>query len=172
MRAQSTTLFRTCGLASCMRCTTSRVARRSRPGCFTYWRTVRGQKPPEMRGSFPCRRSCRKRRKRRNTPSIRRGSGQPTIDTLTTGCPWQSVPRRDARGAAARRGVGYCGAQRARETAAAQAEVVRLRDIEGMPGDEVCRLLSLTEGNQRVLLHRGRSKIRSTLEIYLSTRAD
>ncbi|MBV9544366.1 MAG: sigma-70 family RNA polymerase sigma factor [Chloroflexi bacterium] len=54
----------------------------------------------------------------------------------------------------------------------AQAEVVRLRDVEGVPSDEVCQLLNLTEGNQRVLLHRGRSKIRSTLEVYLSARAN
>ena len=53
----------------------------------------------------------------------------------------------------------------------AQAEVVRLRDVEGLPSDHVCQLLSLTEGNQRVLLHRGRSRIRSALEAYLSARA-
>jgi RNA polymerase sigma-70 factor (ECF subfamily) len=53
----------------------------------------------------------------------------------------------------------------------AQAEVVRLRDVEGIPSDEVCQLLNLTEGNQRVLLHRGRSRIRSTLETYLSAQA-
>jgi len=53
----------------------------------------------------------------------------------------------------------------------AQAEVVRLRDMEGLASDEVCQLLNLTEGNQRVLLHRGRSRIRATLEAYLATRA-
>jgi RNA polymerase sigma-70 factor (ECF subfamily) len=51
----------------------------------------------------------------------------------------------------------------------AQAEVVRLRDIEGLTGEEVCEVLSLSEGNQRVLLHRGRSKIRSILEGYIAT---
>jgi RNA polymerase sigma-70 factor, ECF subfamily len=51
-----------------------------------------------------------------------------------------------------------------------QAEVVRLRDVEGLPSEEVCQLLMLTEGNQRVLLHRGRSKIRGALESYLVTR--
>jgi len=54
----------------------------------------------------------------------------------------------------------------------AQAEVVRLRDAEGLDSDEVCQLLSLSEGNQRVLLHRGRSKIRAALEAYLATHAD
>jgi RNA polymerase sigma-70 factor (ECF subfamily) len=50
-----------------------------------------------------------------------------------------------------------------------QAEVVRLRDVEGLPSDQICQLLNLTEGNQRVLLHRGRSRIRGALETYLGT---
>jgi RNA polymerase sigma-70 factor (ECF subfamily) len=54
----------------------------------------------------------------------------------------------------------------------AQAEVVRLRDVEGLSSEDVCRLLNLTEGNQRVLLHRGRSKIRCALEAYVTTRAN
>ena len=54
----------------------------------------------------------------------------------------------------------------------AQAEVVRLRDVEGLTSEEVCDLLQLSEGNQRVLLHRGRSSIRSLLEAYLSARAN
>jgi RNA polymerase sigma-70 factor (ECF subfamily) len=53
----------------------------------------------------------------------------------------------------------------------AQSEVVRLRDVEGLASEEVCQLLNLTEGNQRVLLHRGRSKIRTALEAYLTARA-
>jgi RNA polymerase sigma-70 factor (ECF subfamily) len=51
----------------------------------------------------------------------------------------------------------------------AQSEVVRLRDVEGLASEEVCQLLSLTEGNQRVLLHRGRSRIRAALEAYLAS---
>jgi RNA polymerase sigma-70 factor (ECF subfamily) len=51
----------------------------------------------------------------------------------------------------------------------AQSEVVRLRDVEGLASEEVCQLLNLTEDNQRVLLHRGRSKIRMALEAYLTT---
>jgi RNA polymerase sigma-70 factor (ECF subfamily) len=49
-----------------------------------------------------------------------------------------------------------------------QRLVVRLRDIEGFPSEEVCRILEISEGNQRVLLHRARSKVRAALESYLS----
>ena len=45
-----------------------------------------------------------------------------------------------------------------------QREVVLLRDVEEMSSEEVCAVLSLTEGNQRVLLHRGRSKLRQLFE--------
>jgi RNA polymerase sigma-70 factor (ECF subfamily) len=48
----------------------------------------------------------------------------------------------------------------------AQRLVVTLRDIEGWPAEEVCSALELSEGNQRVLLHRGRSKVRGALERY------
>ena len=47
---------------------------------------------------------------------------------------------------------------------ARQREVVTLRDVEGMSSEEVCAVLEITEINQRVLLHRGRSKIRQVLE--------
>jgi RNA polymerase sigma-70 factor (ECF subfamily) len=45
-----------------------------------------------------------------------------------------------------------------------QREVVLLRDVEGLSAPEVCEVLGLTEGNQRVLLHRGRARIRQQLE--------
>lgn len=50
------------------------------------------------------------------------------------------------------------------DLAPAQREVVVLRDVEGLSSAEVCELLGLSEGNQRVLLHRGRSKLRAALE--------
>lgn len=49
----------------------------------------------------------------------------------------------------------------------AQRAVITLRDVEGMTAAETCELLELTEGNQRVLLHRARSKVRRALEEYL-----
>ena len=47
---------------------------------------------------------------------------------------------------------------------ARQREVVLLRDVEGMSSEDVCAVLALTEGNQRVLLHRGRSRLRQLFE--------
>jgi len=47
---------------------------------------------------------------------------------------------------------------------AGQRAVVTLRDVEGLSSEETCAILNITEGNQRVLLHRGRSRIRSDLE--------
>ncbi len=45
-----------------------------------------------------------------------------------------------------------------------QRAVVELRDVHGFDGEEVCALLSLTPANQRVLLHRGRARLRAILE--------
>lgn len=48
-----------------------------------------------------------------------------------------------------------------------QAEVIRLRDVRGWTSEEVRNALDLTETNQRVLLHRARSRVRRALEDYL-----
>jgi RNA polymerase sigma-70 factor (ECF subfamily) len=50
----------------------------------------------------------------------------------------------------------------------AQRVVVTMRDVEGWDADEVCEALGLSAGNQRVLLHRGRSKVRAALERHLT----
>jgi len=47
-----------------------------------------------------------------------------------------------------------------------QREIIILRDLEGWTSDEICSALGISEGNQRVLLHRARSKGRSALEKY------
>ncbi len=49
----------------------------------------------------------------------------------------------------------------------AQREVITLRDLEGWSSTEVCNTLLISETNQRVLLHRARSKVRRALEQYL-----
>ncbi|MFN8499645.1 MAG: sigma-70 family RNA polymerase sigma factor [Anaerolineae bacterium] len=51
----------------------------------------------------------------------------------------------------------------------AQREVITLRDIEGWTAEEVCEALVISESNQRVLLHRARSKVRQALADYLRT---
>ena len=45
-----------------------------------------------------------------------------------------------------------------------QRAVVTLRDVDGLSSAEVCAVLDITEGNQRVLLHRARTRIRAILE--------
>jgi RNA polymerase sigma-70 factor (ECF subfamily) len=50
---------------------------------------------------------------------------------------------------------------------ASQRAVISLRDIEGWESAEVCNVLGLSETNQRVLLHRARSRVRRELESYL-----
>jgi RNA polymerase sigma-70 factor, ECF subfamily len=52
-----------------------------------------------------------------------------------------------------------------------QRLVVGLRDVEGRSSEEVCALLDLSEENQRVLLHRGRSRLRASLDGYLAGEA-
>jgi RNA polymerase sigma-70 factor (ECF subfamily) len=49
-----------------------------------------------------------------------------------------------------------------------QREVIRLRDVLGWTSEEVRNALDLSETNQRVLLHRARSKVRRALEGYLA----
>ena len=48
-----------------------------------------------------------------------------------------------------------------------QRAVVTLRDVEGLSSEDACNVLGLSETNQRVLLHRGRAKVRAALERYL-----
>lgn len=45
-----------------------------------------------------------------------------------------------------------------------QRTVVTLRDVEGLSTSEVATLLGLTDGNARVILHRGRAKVRAAIE--------
>ena len=44
-----------------------------------------------------------------------------------------------------------------------QRAVVTLRDVHGLTPDAVCQILRITDGNQRILLHRGRSRLRELL---------
>jgi RNA polymerase sigma-70 factor (ECF subfamily) len=49
-----------------------------------------------------------------------------------------------------------------------QREVIVMRDVNGWSSSEVCSLMAISEGHQRVLLHRARARVRQIMEDYLS----
>jgi RNA polymerase sigma-70 factor, ECF subfamily len=75
--------------------------------------------------------------------------------------PWQAVLDAEARDVIDRAIAALPEQQR---------QVIELRDVQGWPSDEVCNVLELSETNQRVLLHRARSKVRAALDEYLGER--
>lgn len=48
----------------------------------------------------------------------------------------------------------------------AQRTVIALRDVEGWSSEEVCEALEISAGNQRILLHRARSRVRNAIEAF------
>jgi RNA polymerase sigma-70 factor (ECF subfamily) len=75
--------------------------------------------------------------------------------------PWEDPERRLASLEARERLRAAIGA-----LPDAQQAVLTLRDVEGLDAEEVCALLDLTAGNQRVILHRARARVRAELERY------
>ena len=61
-----------------------------------------------------------------------------------------------------------CCCEAIRDLPPRQREVIALRDISGWDAEEVRNALDLSETNQRVLLHRARSKVRAALEEHLN----
>ena len=49
-----------------------------------------------------------------------------------------------------------------------QQLVIVMRDVEGMSASEVCEALEVSETNQRVLLHRARTKVRAAMQEYMA----
>jgi RNA polymerase sigma-70 factor (ECF subfamily) len=78
--------------------------------------------------------------------------------------PWADVPEEQLLARETRERI----AAAITELSPAQREVISLRDVEGWSSDEVCNALDLSETNQRVLLHRARTKVRQTLAQYLT----
>jgi RNA polymerase sigma-70 factor (ECF subfamily) len=74
---------------------------------------------------------------------------------------WDPPPEDAAMAAEVRRELGAA----LDELPARQRTVVELRDVHGLTSDEVCQQLGVTPGNQRILLHRGRARLRARLEI-------
>ncbi|MCC6628241.1 MAG: RNA polymerase sigma factor [Chloroflexi bacterium] len=79
--------------------------------------------------------------------------------------PWDDVPEARLLAVETRRQIEAAVAT----LPPAQRAVITLRDIEGWPSDEVCTMLEISETNQRVLLHRARSRVRRALESYFSS---
>lgn len=53
------------------------------------------------------------------------------------------------------------------ELPARQRAVITLRDVVGLPAEEVASLLEISDGNQRLLLHRARARVRDNLAGYV-----
>jgi RNA polymerase sigma-70 factor (ECF subfamily) len=83
--------------------------------------------------------------------------------------PWQPPPEDAVVSGDLRRHLGDALA----ELPERQRTVVELRDVHGLSSDEVCERLGLSPANQRVLLHRGRARLRARLEgVYRDKEAD
>ncbi len=77
---------------------------------------------------------------------------------------WDATPEALLERREVREAIEHC----LESLPAPQRTVVTLRDLEGWSSEEVCNALELSESNQRVLLHRGRSRLRSALEQVLA----
>lgn len=83
---------------------------------------------------------------------------------------WGTPPRRwdtDPESALRGKEVERIARDAIEELPPMQRLVVTMRDLEGWSSDEVCNALEISETNQRVLLHRGRSKVRAALESWI-----
>lgn len=100
------------------------------------------------------------------------GDDEPAVDPdrFSSGGAWSSPPGRWDRDTPEKlllrqEALAVVAAAMA-ELPPSQQAVVTLRDVEGLDAAEVCNVLEISDTNQRVLLHRGRSKVRSALERY------
>jgi RNA polymerase sigma-70 factor (ECF subfamily) len=84
---------------------------------------------------------------------------------------WTDPPRRwDAESLVLRKEARNAIERELETLPPAQRTVVALRDVAEWSAEEVCNVLEITETNQRVLLHRGRARLRTALERYHAQR--
>jgi RNA polymerase sigma-70 factor, ECF subfamily len=76
--------------------------------------------------------------------------------------PWSRTPESSALDGELQRVIRDA----VEELPPAQRTVLTLRDIAGWGAEEVCNELAISETNQRVLLHRGRAKVRAAVARY------
>jgi RNA polymerase sigma-70 factor (ECF subfamily) len=116
-------------------------------------------------------------RERRTVPfaSLAPEDDGPTVDPARfqgTGEPhpggWRRFPEEWPEQVALTREVHRVVAEALDELPPRQRVVVALRDLDGHSSEEVCDLLDISAGNQRVLLHRGRAVVRAHLERYFA----
>jgi RNA polymerase sigma-70 factor (ECF subfamily) len=113
----------------------------------------------------------RAEREGRSIPFSSVGDGGPSVDPdrfehgewSDPPASWASLPESKLVSAETRALIAHA----IDELPHAQRVVISLRDVEGWPSEEVCNALEISESNQRVLLHRARSKVRAELEEYL-----
>ena len=116
-------------------------------------------------------------REARNVPfSTIEGEDGPAVDPAAFGDDgrWRSAPPRlDADPE-----TGLLGSelrerlrQAVDELPENQQAVITLRDLVGVPAEEVCELLEISDGNQRVLLHRARAQVRAALAPFVEVTA-
>jgi RNA polymerase sigma-70 factor (ECF subfamily) len=81
---------------------------------------------------------------------------------------WRDPPRRwidsEPEGVLLRKEIRAIVARELEQLPPGPRAVVTLRDVEGLGASEVCEALGITEANERVLLHRGRSRLRDRIE--------
>jgi RNA polymerase sigma-70 factor (ECF subfamily) len=109
----------------------------------------------------------------REARSIAVGDATPAVDRarFDVSGAWSSPPEQWVEDAEERLGAAALAAhihEALEQMPARQRAVVTLRDVDGLDSDEVCAVLSLSQANQRVLLHRGRSQLRRALEAVLA----
>lgn len=83
---------------------------------------------------------------------------------LTPPLPWRVLDDRDPEVLAGHREVLRALERALPRLPETQRVAVTLRDVEGLELAEVAQVLDLTEGNLRVVLHRGRARLRDVLE--------
>lgn len=122
----------------------------------------------------------RGQRERRSVPlsawAVGDADGEPSVDQdrfIPAGRPragqWAAPPSEwegDAEGRLLGREAQAIIAGALDSLPAGQRIVVGLRDVQGWSSEEVCEALGISAGNQRVLLHRGRARVRAALERY------
>lgn len=97
-------------------------------------------------------------------------SAEPTVDParFTVIGSWREPPRPwsdvgEQEDALLRRELLHLLYREIEQLPPSQRAVVRLRDVEELDSDEVSELLGLSDSNQRVLLHRGRARLRAAI---------